>query len=437
MSLELLQEYQPLACFDGGQVASHVLSGKLFGKLSKTIAQQLGLDTAPARLAESLEYGSRNDQEKLIKDALRWCAWTLSDADLDGYVGDPSRDQQAEVDQALVIISKALKTVTLDTQAVFLGLFRLVELAAHTVRTLHSITNHWQEIEMVVKAVRDLQHQRAKIRNTLDVDLSLCHSGHAEDWTESALKVVDTNFHMMVTNIEGLAVFYGVMGGFPSVRNANYPSDAETILLDLCRTRMQAAEKKLTDFIDLSKMALEGIPYTGPIRRISTDVLFTCKEIVKHNAELMKTTGSLHPRHEVHLKLFEDSARRLEAMEAGATSPDAIGMGSLVAASSKLIRGLHCLLDRLKHTCMVRQENENDASGSRSAESVEKTAHAGIEGQPTPVILDWEGLLEDDMFAEWTSWPQSDAMDLSNLLGADWDVLDRPDVGFDLVGLEP
>ena len=108
---------------------------------------------------------------------------------------------------------------------------------------------------------------------------------------------------------------------------------------------IEALEKRLTDFINVATdLRLHGIPFVGPSSETAEDVMMACKMIVENNAVRIKIDGRLSLRVDVQLILFQEAARRLEAMEASGDSPDAVARGSVFAASARLIRSLHKIL---------------------------------------------------------------------------------------------
>ena len=117
---------------------------------------------------------------------------------------------------------------------------------------------------------------------------------------------------------------------------------------------IDALERRLTDFINAaSDLRLQDIPFTGPAATTADDVMMSCKMIVENNAVRIKIDGTLHQRVDMQLILFQEAARRLEAMEHNGDGQDAVERGSVFAASAKLIRSLHRILWQWKRNYVI------------------------------------------------------------------------------------
>ncbi|GME50993.1 hypothetical protein GTA08_BOTSDO02017 [Neofusicoccum parvum] len=149
------------------------------------------------------------------------------------------------------------------------------------------------------------------------------------------------DIHNRHADIVGTVMFYGVMSGAHSAANQDInPEKAVQISEHIVRrlkehdgsdparppiriflekfgaSRMDDLERSLTGFIGLAADArLAGVPFAGPARHLSAEVLFRCKDVVENNAARLKGWGAMHDRVDTQLILFQECARRLEAMQ--------------------------------------------------------------------------------------------------------------------------
>lgn len=108
-------------------------------------------------------------------------------------------------------------------------------------------------------------------------------------------------------------------------------------------------------------------------------------------------------------------------MESNGGTPPAISRGSILAAGAKLVRSLHRIMLQWKRN---RVSKENKVISTTPSSSVPpmptpttmQGAAAGLGGvasvlqgdgqtqQDQPSALDWDSLLNDDLFADWENW---------------------------------
>jgi hypothetical protein len=249
------------------------------------------------------------------------------------------------------------------------------------------------------------------------------------------------------SNVIGLALFYAIMAGSDAMTAAtneggHHPMEKLAKLYTACINQeaaksslnvkthasdfleqygdmhIDALEKRLSDFINAaSDVSLHGVPFVGPPRNTSTNVLLACKEILENNAVRIKLDGGLHPRVDMQLILFENAARRLESMEADGGTPEAVSSGSVFTACAKLIRSLYRIMWQWKRSYSL----QNSQLYACQQQPVAVTQAA----VPT-VATTWPavstGMDEPDLDGfDFDSWPQLSQAEMSNLFTFEFD----------------
>ncbi|OJD22651.1 hypothetical protein ACJ73_05999 [Blastomyces percursus] len=142
-------------------------------------------------------------------------------------------------------------------------------------------------------------------------------------------QLIDTFKNISNEKTLNLSAFMGRFGG-------TYPDKLRAIL----EMFIECAEK----------LALNGVAFHPPPRRLVFEIAFLCKNIVENNVIQFKSFGRLHKDFERQLRLFEKCARRIESMVVSDwNSIDAAFAGGCVyAGSSKTIHGLCEVMENLK-----------------------------------------------------------------------------------------
>ena len=152
-----------------------------------------------------------------------------------------------------------------------------------------------------------------------------------------------------------------------------------------------------------------------------------CKAIAENNAVRIKIDGSLHERVDMQLILFQEAARRLEAMEANGDTSDAIARGSVLAASAKLVRALHRVMWQWKRNYAI---GKTTLKQQQQQTTVDKAPSGPKNTVVVPPNMNWvpgwhpEDPFADSLFDDWNNWSQLGPNDLSGLFTYDFDIGD-------------
>ena len=288
-----------------------------------------------------------------------------------------------------------------------------------------------------------LQEQR-KAQFDEDLTRLYLHQGGIEKaLTLSQLANMEQNRNQ--TNLIGLAMFYAIMSGAQTThRTDSHQSDsvaqrytagvnAEAYAKTKSTVRgfldrfadmhIDGLERRLTDFINVaSDLSMQGVPYVGPPRHTSADILMACKEIVENNAVRIKLDNSLHSRVDMQLILFQEAARRLEGMEADGGSADAVARGSVFTASAKLIRNLHKIMWqwKWKYTFNTKQPQDYPPPSTRPLSKMD-SFELSPSGIAPSFAFNADEPFMDGFFTDWDNWPHLGTADLSDLFTYDFD----------------
>lgn len=126
--------------------------------------------------------------------------------------------------------------------------------------------------------------------------------------------------------------------------------------------------------------------------------------------------GGLHHRVEIQMILFNECARRLEAMSASAGTEEAMARGCILTASAKLIRSLHRILQGFNRAAAIKSRaSRSTTESSRVDLTPDATVHAPETSASNASVSGVDNLLSDDLFADWENWPQFNPFDFGDL----------------------
>ncbi|KAK5163725.1 uncharacterized protein LTR77_010398 [Saxophila tyrrhenica] len=442
--LELVMNHRPLALVDSQEAAAHTLSGNLFGTLISAMQQRLGFDAAPKKLRGCLASGQPANVEVLVLNTLRWCASTMRRMSQDLQELETNRSELYEPEVALQaafeITAEAIDRFSLD-KCFFL--FHVLRYHADDLIATRGVIIDWQDTAKLSEHIEthvELRNQRRK-----DYDLGLTQFFFNDGRTHEGLalsQLITIEQGQGYSNVIGLAMFFAVMRGFqaPSTLNTgvgndtmaqlsmywtqrvnheaakvslNEQTEAGAFLQRYGDMHMDALEKRLTDFINAAtEVSLQGVPFVGPPRHTSTNVLMACKEILENNAVRIKIDNVLHPRVDMQLILLENAARQLERMEADGGSPEAVACGSVFTACAKVIRNLHRVMRSWKrqYRIQVPQPHCDHKKPYQHKQLPEAQPGISAASNPWPTFgFALDDFSTDGLFTDWDSWPQLDS----------------------------
>ncbi|GAB7360716.1 hypothetical protein MBLNU230_g0593t1 [Neophaeotheca triangularis] len=193
--------------------------------------------------------------------------------------------------------------------------------------------------------------------------------------------------------------------------------DLANFLARLGGPRDERLLRNLSLFIHAADtLKLEGVTYAPQPREEALATLYWCRILVENNAARMKGWGGLHPDVDKQLELMAGCARRLEIMATpmGGSLQAAFEKGCLYAACAKLIRCLHRIV--LGWQGVVNSSTRGEDGASREGEL---GVDAGLKGLDADADVDFGGFDFDELFAQWSSWPQSESADFLSCMSDD------------------
>ena len=450
--LELVHNHKPLALLDSHQAAAHTLSGNLFGTLIHAMQQRLGMHTAARRLRARLQVhlGDAEGVEQLVLQILRWCAVTMWRISLDleevETIRSEAYEPELELREAFEVVGEAINIYALD-KCFFL--FHVLRYHADDLIATREVTADWRNIPKLSEHIA--AHVEMRIQRRKVFDDGLTRFFFSQGRTEEGLalsQLISIEQGQGYSSVIGLAMFYAVMAGSHSMhpngkmkghplaqisqfwserisQEANQVERSETgmFLEQYGDMHIEALERRLTDFINASTdVSLNGIPFVGPARHTSANILLACKEILENNAVRIKFDGTLYERVDMQLILFENAARHLEGMEADGGSPEAVARGSVFTACAKLIRSLYRIMWQWKRSYAL---GPTKLKGQQPASRTTSSVYTGADGQaqnPFPLFnMGLDDFSTEGLFSDWDNWPQFVGADMSSMFTFDSD----------------
>lgn len=450
--LELIMAYRPLALMSSQQAAAQCLNGPLLPNLIKSAAQRLGIEFAPTKLRACLQSGGQtNDIKGLVLNTLRWTRCLMRDLyeDLGVDQSNPSlRPSSAPLKEALDVIADAIETGRAPEEVLLP--YHIRRTHADGLLLVRLMASDWQNLPKLAAHIHSLSETQVKRKADLERHLQSYYGSQSREKSLALSQLYVMDQGVAQADAIGLACFLAIMStslaastagptfdlnkyytecinaevaGKDWADDASRQSGVRSFLELFGDPHIEALEKRLTDFINVATdLRLHGIPFVGPSSETAEDVMMACKMIVENNAVRIKIDGRLSLRVDVHLILFQEAARRLEAMEASGDSPDAVARGSVFAASAKLIRSLHRILWQWKRNYLV--EVPPDMQARQTDINLQPSVAVGQQETFAPAYAPTAGaddFFADGIFTDWTNWPQLDAAELSNMFNFDFD----------------
>lgn len=451
--LELIMAYRPLALMSSQQAAAQCLNGPLLPNMTKVAAQRIGVDYAPTRLRVCLQSGSQTtDIRGLVFDTLRWTRCLMRDLyeDLGVDRSNPmARPSSAPLKDALDAVADAIETGRAPEE--ILLPYHIRRTHADGLLLVRLMASDWQNLPKLASHIHQLGETQQKRKADLERHLQSYYGNQAREKSLALSQLYVMDQGVAQADAIGLACFLAVMSTSLAASTAGPTFDLNKYYTECINAEVagkewsndisrqsgvrsflelfgdphiEALEKRLTDFINVATdLRLHGIPFVGPSSETAEDVMMACKMIVENNAVRIKIDGKLSLRIDVQLILFQEAARRLEAMEASGDSPDAVARGSVFAASAKLIRSLHKILWTWKRSYLVEvppdmQARQADINLQPQGTATDQQETFAAMYAPTAGTDDF---FADGIFTDWTNWPQLDAAELSNMFNFDFD----------------
>ncbi|KAB2580141.1 hypothetical protein DBV05_g1188 [Lasiodiplodia theobromae] len=376
------------------------------------------------------------------------------------------------IEFALETLKLALDRGYMPSKAYFL--FHRLSSGAQLMQQNSAAAKNWKRIDKLADIIIDHEARCAEEREEVATALQTLFffssssssssqnnsssSSHAQQQAFAISQLCETEIHARHTDIVGSCMFYAIMSSAQQEKESLDPAEAlrigdhiitrlreygsadpnrppATLFLEkFGKWRMEELERTLTNFITscAPENTLNGVPFVGPARRTAAEILFRCKNVVENNAVRLKGWGGLHDRVDTQLVLLLECARRLEGMEAGADEGErAVARGSLCAASARLIRSLHRIVSGWRRGLVEGQRQkmakptpaaptETPSSAFNAAVKVgDEGNDAGVSGdggaREAEAIVGFDDLLDGDLFADWSNWPQMEDVDFTTV----------------------
>lgn len=447
--LEVIMAYRPLALMSSQQSAAQCLNGPLLPSLTKLAAQRLGIDFAPSKLRTCLQSRSHTvDIKALVCDTLRWTRCLMRDLYEDLGVDrlNPSvRPTSGPLKEALDAIGDAIELGRAPEE--ILLPYHIRRTHADGLLLVRLMAADWQNLPKLATHIHQLNETQQKRKLDIERHLQTYYGNHSREKSLALSQLYVMDQGVAQADAMGLACFLAIMSTSLAASTAGPTFDLNKYYTECINAEVagkswdddiskqsgvrsflelfgdphiEALEKRLTDFINVATdLRLHGIPFVGPSSETAEDVMMACKMIVENNAVRIKIDQRLSLRVDVHLILFQEAARRLEAMEASGDSPDAVARGSVFAASAKLIRSLHRILWQWKRNYST--EVPQDMQARQADIKLQPPATTNQQDAFAPVSIGTDEFFADGIFTDWTNWPQIDAAELSNMFNFDFD----------------
>jgi hypothetical protein len=497
LALQLIAEYRPTAISASPQGASQSIKGDLYAVLAKQVACQLMLDKTTNSLKAQIGTGDLVAQDLL--NCVQWCQVLQLELELESYTeksGKRCSGSRRSFEDSLSVLDQVFSMGLLPKEV--LPIYFSLEIWWRGRCAFQQSTVYWRSLPSLGQIIDNHEVESKETKERFETAIQSMFEQKSQCEAASVIsQLLDSRLHWEHAGVNGWSLFYGIMSAAhpPSTpeNDGIHPEKAIQIsdhIIDQLIShskedpnrppirvflevygddRTNQCEKILTNFINASyTLQLNGVPFVAPTRHIVAEILFTCKLLAETNAAKYKGWNGLDDRVDTHLILFQEAARRLEAMENTDSKDqyDAISKGSLLAVVARLIRSLHRIILGWKKALAdaSRQRNIDKAGSSKSNHSfsnnpakqsgksspmtsTESTAtipvafaaplHASSDGYhaenissfdniPPPSLADMDDWLSGDFFADWSNWPQHDACDLSQLLGdgtCEWEML--------------
>ncbi|RAQ63409.1 hypothetical protein COH20_008879 [Aspergillus flavus] len=387
-----LAEFRPTLLATSQFVAHKAVSPEVYVNLAYRIAERLNtLPTRDASFFDELMNPQSLEFERCFNDSVQELKILSLDFGLDGFLSKTLPlmraifgDMQPHVDayQHVLRYRECSLTVIFHIQW-NMSFYVLLEGLIHAKQCWSSP----ESLFLVVEEVERKCQEQIKISNSLL--LNATGQGRREDLS-TARSLLEMKFHWVFAGICGLGLLYtsvlrtrlieGKNDGDPDIQSkeslqivdqvagsVNSPPDAPGQYLSGFLKRFgevypQQLVRVLESFLECAEVQIDGIAFNAPLQQVVYGIVFVCKNLVENNFVQVRVFGRLARNHEKQLALFPKCARciRQMAVEPWKSTKSAFATGCVYAASSKIIYGLHNILERLR-TELAKGTKSNEA----------------------------------------------------------------------------
>ena len=425
--------------------AAAAIKGNLTTTVGERIAEELGLNQAAARLDVILgnaeEPFNAAIAESLALDCLQWCRWIMLDCMMHGYVIKPLAEQQRhmpEIHSVLSTVRQAIHMYSMQPGVIFL--FHNLCRAEVEMQAAIDAKKHWLDLPSLCTLIDANAGKCDELEGYIRTLLAACRDTASGEEAKLIMQLQSADLNLSHVRIGGLALFYGLMSGLhPRPTRSQLeareitPEDAMQVSSEIISSlkskpfarqepgsmaafltqhgdpRFERLERWLRDFVSITRIQLEGVPYHPPAVPTVSNVLFICREMVENNATRLKGWAGLHPNVDVHILLFQDVANSLLSISpVYEHQSEAVAKGCTFAAGARLVGSLGAILANWRQSIAAKQSKETAVANAKEIEASR--------------ISDFSQGEDFAALDDWAQWPQAEDMDFATLFAdeADW-----------------
>ena len=440
----LLAEFRPTLLAASQFVAHKAVSPELYVNLAYRIAERLTM--APARdisFFEDLMNPQSPEFERCFASSVQELKIRYLDMCLDGFLSKSipiMRSMVQYMQPHIDAYQHVLQNHQCSPRVVFhiqwsMSFYVMLE-------ALIQAKQYWNTPErlfLVVEEVEKRCQEQIKVSNSLLVDAT-----GQRNWEDlsAARSLLEMRFHWMFARICGLGLLYAAVSrtkliegkndGDPDIHSESLrivdevagsvysPPDAPGQHLSAFLERFGEAYPErlvrvLETFLECVEWRMDGIPFKAPLQNVVYEIVLVCKNIVENNLVKVRIFGRLNQNFEKQLDLLPRCARCIGNMAASPwkSTKSAFATGCVYAASSKIIYGLHKILERLRRELLKGAKCDETLNLFNFAPDSTDVSLMGIDLDAPP-------------FDAWNLWPYfgsfsplDTSLDLSNW-GQDW-----------------
>jgi hypothetical protein len=444
LALQLMAEYRPLLLANDRLAALHAIKAAPYITLAKQVAADLGYERADDHLMQAMDTGDAEMVEQAANECINWARLTTSQRQLSGMLRTSADDrliQQPGVDEGLGAVRRALDAGYLSAD--FLLPYASVLTATQAAKASGQTIPNWRNLTKLGDAITGSEVLLADEKIRLDGWLAERSEGLSHTKRRAILELAETQRNAAHTYIVAQCLFFCIMAGALQSSQASVrPEDAMDIskhIIDQLTahdesdpnrpthrrfletfggSRVPDLERVLTSFASATdSLMLDGISYVPPTRQTAGRILYVCKELVETNVAKLKGWGGLDDNIDLQMVLFKECARKLEALHHSSSTTVAMANGCLFTASAKLVRSLHSILQGFKQDVALSQLQQSPPKSASSHTISSSTPVDAAAVEDLTQAPNWDGLLDENPFVDWESWPHFDPSDFSDLFG--------------------
>ncbi|QMW26535.1 hypothetical protein F9C07_2278780 [Aspergillus flavus] len=387
-----LAEFRPTLLATSQFVAHKAVSPEVYVNLAYRIAERLNtLPTRDASFFDEVMNPQSLEFERRFNDSVQELKILSLDFGLDGFLSKTlpaMRGILGHMQPHIDAYQHVLKYRECSPTVIFhiqwnMSFYILLEGLIHA----KQCWSNPESLFLVVEEVERKCQEQIQISNSLL--LNATGQGRMEELS-AARSLLEMKFHWVFAGICGLGLLYtsvlrtrlieGKNDGDPDIQSneslqivdqvagsVNSPPDAPGQYLSGFLKRFgevypQQLVRMLESFLECAEVQIDGIAFNAPLQQVVYGIVFVCKNLVENNFVQVRVFGRLAHNHEKQLALFPKCARciRQMAVEPWKSTKSAFATGCVYAASSKIIYGLHNILDRLR-TELAKGTKSNEA----------------------------------------------------------------------------